>query len=80
MQDEVWTRVMNAGLFAHCIFAYVITLNVWTDLALHLFWAAPQAECAPFLLRLMVQAYKSRCDCNFICVLILILYAIISFY
>ncbi len=27
---------MNAGLFAHCILAYQINLNVWTHLIIHL--------------------------------------------
>ena len=41
-QDRLWTPVMNAGLFAHCILAYQINLNVWTDLVLHL--TAPIAK------------------------------------
>lgn len=35
-RDGVWTPLMNAGLFAHCILAYQINMNVWTDLVLHL--------------------------------------------
>lgn len=34
LPEDVWTSVMNAGLFAHCIIAYQIDLNVWTDLML----------------------------------------------
>ncbi|KAK9836304.1 hypothetical protein WJX81_003609 [Elliptochloris bilobata] len=39
LPQDAWTVVMNAGLFAHCILAYQINLNVWTHLIIHL--AAP---------------------------------------
>ena len=34
LPEDIWTSVMNIGLFAHCIIAYQIDLNVWTDLIL----------------------------------------------
>lgn len=34
LPTDMWTAVMNIGLFAHCIIAYQIDLNVWTDLIL----------------------------------------------
>ncbi|KAL3140245.1 hypothetical protein ABBQ38_004517 [Trebouxia sp. C0009 RCD-2024] len=34
LPEDMWTSVMNVGLFVHCIIAYQIDLNVWTDLAL----------------------------------------------
>ena len=34
LPEDMWTSVMNVGLFAHCIIAYQIDLNVWTDLIL----------------------------------------------
>jgi len=36
LPQDGWTVVMNAGLFAHCILAYQIDLNVWTHLIIHL--------------------------------------------
>ena len=35
LPEDLWTSVMNIGLFAHCIIAYQIDLNVWTDLILN---------------------------------------------
>ena len=35
LPEDIWTSVMNVGLFAHCIIAYQIDLNVWTDLILN---------------------------------------------
>ena len=35
-QDRVLTPIMNAGLFVHCVLAYQINLNVWSDVVLHL--------------------------------------------
>lgn len=34
LPEDIWTSVMNVGLFLHCIIAYQIDLNVWTDLML----------------------------------------------
>ena len=33
---QALTPIMNGGLFLHCILAYQINLNVWTDVVLHL--------------------------------------------
>lgn len=40
LPHDGWTIVMNAALFCHCIVAYAININVWTDLVLLLSGAA----------------------------------------
>lgn len=35
LPQDGWSVFMNAGLFAHCIIAYQININVWSSLLLH---------------------------------------------
>lgn len=42
LPHDAWNVVMNAGIFVHCIFAYQINLNVWSDMVLHV--CAPQVS------------------------------------
>ncbi|GAB4818791.1 hypothetical protein N2152v2_005837 [Parachlorella kessleri] len=37
---DAWSVTMNGLLFLHCVVAYAININVWTDLVLHLLAAA----------------------------------------
>lgn len=40
IDQDVWSVVVNAGLFVHCIIAYQININVWCSSLLHV--AAPK--------------------------------------
>ncbi|KAK9902167.1 hypothetical protein WJX75_006684 [Coccomyxa subellipsoidea] len=37
LPQDAWLMAANVGLLAHCIVAYMINLNIWTHLLLHLF-------------------------------------------
>ncbi|CAK0786030.1 hypothetical protein CVIRNUC_009243 [Coccomyxa viridis] len=44
LPQDIWTSLANVGLLAHCIIAYMINLNVWTHLVLHLIAPSKQRE------------------------------------
>lgn len=34
--QDMWTVLMNAGIFIHCLIAYQVNANVWCSLLLHI--------------------------------------------
>ncbi|CAL5228546.1 g11700 [Coccomyxa viridis] len=44
LPQDIWTSLANVGLLAHCIVAYMINLNVWTHLVIHLIKPSKQRE------------------------------------
>ncbi|CAL8466173.1 g5709 [Coccomyxa elongata] len=44
LPQDAWLMAANVGLLAHCIVAYMINLNIWTHLLLHLFVPSMNGE------------------------------------